>query len=89
MSNNKKNKIWREKITAEISLVHVQEIAQEMGATFTTAEVAEFLNRGGLAQNLWTHMMQAGEQYIKSNLQCRVMNLTDEARIGTEPLMVQ
>ena len=35
----------------------------------TAAEVAAFFNENGRAQDIWTHMMQAGEQYIKSSLE--------------------
>jgi hypothetical protein len=35
------------------------------------AEVAAFLNQDGRAQSVWMHMMQAGEQYIKSSLQTK------------------
>ena len=45
-----KKKCWREKVTAEITLAHVQQIAQEMGTNMSAAEVAEFLNENGRAQ---------------------------------------
>jgi hypothetical protein len=32
------------------------------------AEVAAFLNEKGRAQDVWRHMMQAGEDYIKSTM---------------------
>jgi hypothetical protein len=34
----------------------------------SAADVAAFLNQNGRAQDVWTHMMQAGEQYIKSSM---------------------
>jgi len=89
MTDNKKKKFWREKVTAEISLVHVQAFAQEMGTAISSEEVGEFLNQSGVAQNLWIHMMQAGEQYIKSNLKCKILNLPAEPRVGTETTMIQ
>lgn len=64
-----KKKCWREKVTAEITLVHVLQFAKEAGATMNAAEVAAFLNEKGRAQAVWTQMMQAGEQYIKSSLE--------------------
>jgi hypothetical protein len=89
MTNNKEKKFWREKVTAEIGQVHVQAFAQEMGNTITAAEVAEFLNQSGVAQNLWVHMMQAGEQYIKSNLRTKVVPLHEQPRLGGEAAMIQ
>ena len=89
MKNNKEKKFWREKVTAEISLVHVQAFAQEMGTTITAAEVAEFLNQAGVAQNLWIHMMQAGEQYIKSNLKSKIMPMPGKPRMSAEGAMIQ
>src|SRR5262249_20238099 len=61
-----KKKCWREKVTAEITLAHLQQFAREMGSSMNSAEVAAFLNEKGRAQDVWTHMMQAGEEYIKS-----------------------
>ena len=69
--NELKKKCWREKVTAEITVTHLQHFAQEMGANLSATEVAQFLNQNGLAQNVWMHMMQAGEEYIKSSLQNR------------------
>ena len=66
-----KKKCWREKVTAEITLGHVLQFAKEAGTSMDTAEVAAFLNEHGRAQAVWTHMMQAGEAYIKSNLSAR------------------
>lgn len=63
-----KKKCWREKITAEITLAHLQQFAREMGSSMSAAEVAAFLNENGRAQDVWTHMMLAGEEYIKSSL---------------------
>jgi hypothetical protein len=61
-------KCWREKVTAEITLAHLQQFAREAGSNLSAAEVAAFLNESGRAQAVWTLMMQAGEDYIKSNL---------------------
>jgi HEPN domain-containing protein len=63
-----KKKCWREKVTAEITLAHVLQFAREAGNNMNAAEVAAFLNEKGRAHNVWTHMMQAGEEYIKSSL---------------------
>jgi len=64
-----KKKCWREKVTAEITLAHVLHFAREAGSNMSAAEVAAFFNENGRAQDVWTHMMQAGEQYIKSSLE--------------------
>jgi len=63
-----KKKCWREKVTAEITVAHVLQFAREAGSNMDAAEVAAFLNEKGRAQAVWTHMMQAGEDYIKSTL---------------------
>ena len=68
-----KKKCWREKVTAEITLGHLQQFASEMGSSMSAAEVAAFLNEKGRAQDVWTHMMQAGEEYIKSSLAGRTV----------------
>jgi hypothetical protein len=66
-----KKKYWREKVTAEITVAHVLQFARELGTKMNAAEVAAFLNQNGRAQSVWMHMMQAGEQYIKSSLQTK------------------
>ena len=62
-------KCWREKVTAEITVAHVVQFAREAGSNMSAAEVAAFLNEKGRAHDVWTHMMQAGEKYIKSSLE--------------------
>jgi|SRR5208283_9769 len=62
-------KYWREKVTAEITLAHMQQFAREAGSTMSAAEIAAFLNQDGRAQGVWMHMMRAGEEYIKASLQ--------------------
>ena len=88
LKNNKK-KYWREKVTAEITLAHVLQFAQEMGSEISAAEVATFLNENGRAQSVWIHMMQAGERYIKSNLETREVALPAISRPGVRATMVQ
>jgi hypothetical protein len=63
-----KKKCWREKVTAEITVAHMLQFAREAGTTMSNAEAAEFLNEHGRAQAVWTHMMQAGEEFLKSKL---------------------
>ncbi len=58
-------KCWREKVTAEITLAHLQHFAAESGSHMSADEVAAFLNQDGRAHGLWMHMMQAGEDYMK------------------------
>ncbi len=89
--NELKKKCWREKVTAEITVTHVQEFAQELGAKLDVAEVAQFLNHNGLAQNVWIHMMEAGEQYIKSSLQSKLKAIAvpQNCRASVPALMVQ
>jgi hypothetical protein len=76
-------------VTAEITLAHVLQFAQEMGTNMSAAELATFLNENGRAQSVWIHMMQAGEQYIKSNLETREVALPAISRPGVQATMVQ
>ena len=64
-------KCWREKVTAEITMAHLQQFAKELGNNMSAAEVAAFLNEEGRAQGVWMHMMLAGEEYIKAGLESR------------------
>ena len=70
-----KKKCWREKVTAEITLAHLQQFARELGTQMNAAELAAFLNEKGRANDVWMHMMQAGEDYIKSTLSARGLGL--------------
>ena len=70
-----KKKCWREKVTAEITVVHVLQFAREAGANMNAGEVAAFLNEHGRAQAVWTRMMQAGEDYIKSSLEGKITGI--------------
>jgi len=83
--NENQKKYWREKVTAEITLAHLQQFAREAGTNMNAAEVAAFLNERGRAQAVWTHMMQAGEDYIKSNLAGKNTGLHNLGR-GATPL---
>jgi hypothetical protein len=84
-----KKKCWREKVTAEITMTHLQQFAQEMGSNLSATEVAQFLNQDGLAQNVWMHMMQAGEQYIKSNLKTKLIAMPASKPIPTRAATIQ
>ena len=83
-----KKKCWREKVTAEITVTHLQQFAQEMGTNLSATEVAQFLNQNGLAQNVWMHMMQAGEQYIKSNLKSNLMPVPGSDRLAVRTAVI-
>jgi hypothetical protein len=80
-----KKKCWREKVTAEITLAHVLQFAREAGTNMNTAEVAAFLNEKGRAQDVWTHMMQAGEEYIKSSLEHSTTSIHSLTRPAAHP----
>jgi hypothetical protein len=54
----------REKVNAEITAAHMI----QLGARMTQEEAIAFLNRNGRAYDMWKHMMQAGEEYIKQTL---------------------
>jgi hypothetical protein len=65
-----KEKKFRQKVVAEITLAHLTS-AQELRRTLTTEEALDFLNQNGRAYEMWKRMMQAGEEYMKSALQTR------------------
>jgi hypothetical protein len=66
-----KKKCWREKVTAQITVAHLLQFAAELGAKMTAPEAEAFLNEKGRAQAVWTHMMQAGEEFLKADLDQR------------------
>jgi len=83
-----KKKCWREKVTAEITVAHMLQFARELGTNMDAAEVAAFLNEKSRAQDIWTHMMQAGEDYIKSSLQVSKVGLPKGKRsVQPSPLL--
>jgi Ni,Fe-hydrogenase I small subunit len=84
-----KKKCWREKVTAEITLSHIQQFAGELGTTMSPAEVAEFFNQNGTAQVVWIHMMEAAEQCIKSSLEAKRIAIPTVDRPGARVSMVQ
>ena len=84
-----KKKCWREKLTAEITTSHILQFAEELGSNLSAAEVAEFLNQNGRAQNVWTHMMQAGEQFIKSSLEANRIAISAASGPVVQVSMVQ
>ncbi len=60
-------KCWRRKVIAEITLAHVEHIAQQL-ETAVPGDAARFLNEQGRAYELWKVMMRAAEEYIKTEL---------------------
>ncbi len=65
-------KCWRERVTAEITVAHLVEFAREAGDEISLQQAANFLNENGHAYEMWMHMMRAGEEFIKANLQPRM-----------------
>jgi hypothetical protein len=59
----------REKVVAEITLAHLMQFARESGRSLSPQDAVAFFNQDGRAYDMWKHMMQAGEQYIKTSLQ--------------------
>ena len=58
----------RHKVVAEITLAHIRQLAFMFGYPISEDYVLAFLNEGGHAYARWIRMMQAGENFIKSNL---------------------
>ena len=83
-----KKKCWREKVTAEITLAHLQHFAAESGSNMSAAEVAALLNQDGRAHGMWLHMMQAGEDYMKSILEQNTIVLHAARQSSTHASLV-
>jgi hypothetical protein len=66
-----KEKNKREKVVAEITPFHLMQLAKEFGRSLTHNEALAFLNEGSQAYEMWKHMMQAAETYMKSTIQAR------------------
>lgn len=58
----------RTKVVAEITLSHISQLATDLGCPVTEDDLLTFLNEDGHAYAMWMCMMQAGEEFIKSNL---------------------
>ena len=84
-----KKKCWREKVTAEITVAHMLQFARELGTNMSAAEVAAFLNQNGRAQHVWMHMMQAGEEYIKSSLEANPVAIHRVKQTASHARLVQ
>lgn len=59
----------REKVVAEITAAHLAHFASDVGVPMTQDEAIAFLNRDGRAYAMWKHMMQAGEDYVRTMVQ--------------------
>ena len=64
----------RQKVNAEITAAHLIRFARELGTVMTQEEAVAFLNGQRRAYAMWKHMMQAGEEYIKTTLQSESRN---------------
>jgi hypothetical protein len=53
---------------AEITISYVLRLANEQGRSVSREQARVFLNEDGRAYDMWKHMMQAGEEFIASNL---------------------
>ena len=73
----------RERVVAEITLNYLTEFANGLGLHLSREEALAFLNQNGHAYDMWKHMMEAGEEYIKTTLakreRGRVLNLSRSA----------
>jgi hypothetical protein len=58
----------RQRVNAEITVAHLIQFAHEVGTGMSQEDAIAFLNRDGRAYDMWKHMMQAGEEYIKQML---------------------
>jgi hypothetical protein len=58
----------RDRVMAEITLSHLMRLAVEQGCPVSPEQARVFLNEEGRAYEMWKHMMQAGEEFIASNL---------------------
>jgi hypothetical protein len=65
------------------------QFARELGTNMSAAEVAAFLNQNGRAQHVWMHMMQAGEEYIKSSLEANPVAIHSVKQTASHARLVQ
>ena len=56
------------RVMAEITLAHLLRLAHEQGCCVNPEQARLFLTEEGRAYEMWKHMMQAGEEFIASNL---------------------
>jgi hypothetical protein len=70
----------RNRVVAEITLAHIRQLAATFGYPAGETHVLSFLNEGGHAYGMWMCMMQAGENFIKSNFP-RGLSKSDSTQI--------
>ena len=64
-----KKKCWREKVTAEITVAHVQQFAREVGSQHERRRMRPCSSTKTVARRRsGFYMMQAGEEFLKANL---------------------
>lgn len=58
----------RERVIAEITLVHLIRLGNEQGCPVSRQQALAFLNQEGRAFEMWKLMMQAAEEFIAGRL---------------------
>ena len=59
---------------AEITLFHLMRLAHEHGCTVSREQATAFLNEEERAQQMWSHMMQAGLDFVACSLFSQYVN---------------
>ena len=77
----------RERVLAEITISYLMRLGIEQGCPMSREQALEFLNEGGLAYEMWKHMMQAAEDFIARSLreQCMAPGCRSD-RVSTHTL---
>jgi hypothetical protein len=70
----------RNRVVAEITLAHIRQLAIKFGCPAGEDHVLAFLNEDGHAYAMWMRMMEADEEFIKSNLP-RVLSKADPKQL--------
>lgn len=60
--------IRRTRVVAEITPAYIRQLAIKSGCPVSEDHVLTFINQNGHAYEMWMRMMQAGEDFIMSNL---------------------
>lgn len=67
----------RDKVNAEITLSLVMRLASEQGCPVTREQALAFLNREGLAYEMWKQMMHAGVDFVTCSLLRQHVKIND------------
>ncbi len=67
----------RDKVNAEITLSLVMRLASEQGCPVTREQALAFLNREGLAYEMWKQMMHAGVDFVTCSLLRQHVTIND------------